>query len=553
MKREKNIDYQKDNSTQTLLETNEHNLLETELERILSNPNFKASKRLRQFLKFITLQKLRGDTEQIKAYTIAIEVFDRNQNFNPTTDPIVRVEAGRLRRALEHFYLTCQTKSEIRIEIPIGSYIPEIIYIDYKANNYDRRKEDQPGALRKADSRNTPSLVIYPFTFQGENTEYSYIASGLGEEISIALTRIKELRVFPGGLLPEPYAKTPDLQKLNHNLNIRFVLTGSVCLNGNNLRVNIQLFDTNTTEQIWAERYTYTSNHQDILSIQLDISRKVLLDVADFYDGIIPRILSKESEPATQNLTSYEAILRIHHYHQTLTNQSYLEARESLEKAIIIDPQNALAWASYAEIYTDGYTHNFLPQNRDLSLKKSFESVRHAISLDPGSDYPWWVLGHTAIVARDKETVLAAVESLFKLNPPPSTLALGAWLLALVGQWQRGLSLLSEQLDIMRFYPGWFHHVFFLDYYQNSDYENALIEANKMNIPVFLWDPVERCAALGQLGYINEAASALDEVLALRPDFSDNPRRYLDCYIFQDELVVHVLDGLYKAGLPHKE
>ena len=77
--------------------------------------------------------------------------------------------------------------------------------------------------------------------------------------------------------------------------------------------------------------------------------------------------------------------------------------------------------------------------------------------------------------------------------------------------------------------------------------------ALQFNMPKLLWDPLDRAAALGQLGMTDRAEAALQELLTVLPDFASGPRRYLECFIFQDELVDAVMDGLLKAGLKRNQ
>ena len=95
-----------------------------ELGRILKSPQFDASERNRGFLTFVVEEALGGRADRIKAYTIATEVFGRELSFDPQLDFIVRIEAGRLRRSLERYYLTDGRDSRLRIEIPRGGYLP---------------------------------------------------------------------------------------------------------------------------------------------------------------------------------------------------------------------------------------------------------------------------------------------------------------------------------------------------------------------------------------------------------------------------------------------
>ena len=98
--------------------------LRRQVQRILASPAFGASERNRNFLAYVVEEALAGRTERIKAYTIATAVFGRDEGFDPQLDSIVRIEAGRLRRSLERYYLTDGRASHLRIDIPRGGYMP---------------------------------------------------------------------------------------------------------------------------------------------------------------------------------------------------------------------------------------------------------------------------------------------------------------------------------------------------------------------------------------------------------------------------------------------
>jgi hypothetical protein len=94
------------------------------LGRVLESPMFRDSLRLASFLKFVVEAALDGKSDRIKSYTIAVEALGRGPAFDPQTDPIVRVEAGRLRQALARYYATTGCDDRIMIAMPRGAYVP---------------------------------------------------------------------------------------------------------------------------------------------------------------------------------------------------------------------------------------------------------------------------------------------------------------------------------------------------------------------------------------------------------------------------------------------
>jgi hypothetical protein len=95
------------------------------LDRIAVSEAFRACPQLVAFLRYVVEATLRGGQDRIKGYTIAVEALGRGDDFNPQDDPIVRVEAMRLRRALQRYYANGGRDDSVRIVLPLGSYVPE--------------------------------------------------------------------------------------------------------------------------------------------------------------------------------------------------------------------------------------------------------------------------------------------------------------------------------------------------------------------------------------------------------------------------------------------
>lgn len=120
------------------------------LERVTASPKFKAAPRLAAFLRFVVETALAGASDSIKAYTVAVGALGRTQNFDPATDASVRVEAGRLRRALARYY--ADGRDPVIIALPRGQYVPEFRWRD------DRPGAESPPAATAADPANTAAI-----------------------------------------------------------------------------------------------------------------------------------------------------------------------------------------------------------------------------------------------------------------------------------------------------------------------------------------------------------------------------------------------------------
>lgn len=137
---------------------NERDYVLLELEKILASRHFKSSDRSKQFLRFVISSKLDGQTERLKERSIGIELFHRPPGYATGEDPVVRVQAGEVRRRLEQYYQEAQEPPRLRIELPVGSYSP---VFHWKPEAV--RKEDLPsGTAQQVDrsARWTPRAKI---------------------------------------------------------------------------------------------------------------------------------------------------------------------------------------------------------------------------------------------------------------------------------------------------------------------------------------------------------------------------------------------------------
>lgn len=185
--------------------------IEQELQRILASKTFHKSTRLRRMLEYMVRQHLAGAGEYLKEYTLGVEVFERGAAFDPGSDPIVRVEASRLRSQVERFYATEGKESDLRIEIPKGGYIP---------------------LIRTALSRVVPplqrrkSIVVLPFSVMCKG-EAMIHACALRLKLIHLLTQAPKLYVL-SQLWSVQYDPTMEARSIGKHFGVDLVLDGTL-------------------------------------------------------------------------------------------------------------------------------------------------------------------------------------------------------------------------------------------------------------------------------------------------------------------------------------
>jgi adenylate cyclase len=515
-----------------------------QLDRILRGDEFRGSDKQRNFLSFVVEETMEGRASQIKGYTVAVSVYGRRENFDRQVDPIVRVEAGRLRRGLEHYYLSAGQHDPVRIEIPKGGYVPTFRSPRMPASG----AETHPSEREDRTPPTGPTVAVMPFLDLTGDEEQDYFTDGLTEELTTELARYQDLRVIASQSTMHFKGREADPQEVGRTLAARFLLAGSVRKSSKTVKVSIQLLDTATGVQVWGDSYKSDLTAADLIAMQEDIAHRVTGAIADQY-GLISRRLSAESrKKAPSDLKAYDAILRFYHYEIVMTPDSFKEALEALEGAIEIDPEYGLAWAMLGHLHADNHALGFC--ELQAPLERAMMCAQKGAALAPENQFAQDALSLVYFHRGDKELFLKQVDQTIELNPnSPYFTGVAGWHMMLLGEWERGLALLRKGMKLNPQHPSWFHLATFMDYYHREEYEDAFTEALKFNCPELFWDSVMRAAAHAQMGKEDEARSAVGELLDLVPDFSTQGRRLIGRYVKVDGLTDKIIKGLRKAGL----
>jgi len=231
--------------------------VQLQLGRILASRFFSHSGRLHRFLSFAAKHALARSGERLKEYLVGVEVYDRGPDYDPRIDPIVRVEARRLRAKLKAYYASIGRNDPLLIELPKGTYTPR-----FRARtNYSRK----PRSL-------VEKIAVLPFVTVGGLVEQYFLSQGLTDEVIHQLMRVPNLSVvaWPSGMLMPPF----DGQLWSRS---RLELRGSIRLDQGNSKIGVQLIDRRSGAYMWSE--TYEAPLGDILSVHEGIAQAIVAKV----------------------------------------------------------------------------------------------------------------------------------------------------------------------------------------------------------------------------------------------------------------------------------
>ena len=241
----------------------------TELDRILGSPLFAHAERQRRFLKFIVTETLAGRADRISGYTVGIRVYDRDHGFEPMLDPIVRVEAGRLRAKLREYYDGDGQSDPIRIGLDKGSYAATIRGGRLALVTGSNRTTTLVESMAEK-----PSLLVLPFTSEDRFPKRDSFADGVTEDLITDLSKLRNVSVVSRHVSYMFRRTQKPPRTIARNLGVRYLLEGSVRYAGGRIRVNTQLVDAISGQALWAARYDRELGNN--FAVQDDLTRSIV-------------------------------------------------------------------------------------------------------------------------------------------------------------------------------------------------------------------------------------------------------------------------------------
>ena len=511
---------------------------------MLASDEFASSARLREMLRYLVDESLAGRAGKLKGYRIAVDVFGRDADFDADTDPLVRIQAGRLRRALDRYYGNAGAGNPLRIAVPKGGYVPTFTAVPGGVPLRNASAEVAP----PVDADPAPAVAVLPFQSLSSDPEQAYFAEGLAAELTLALTRFDGMAVIARQSSLQYRDELPDLPRIGRELGARYLVLGSVQRLGAAMRIDASLVEATSQEVLWSERYRFDVSDRDLFAVQDDIAQKVSARVAGRY-GAVFRDLGRDAQgrrPAVPG--AYDALLRFHHYVAERSPGAERRARAVLEEAVALDPSFALGWAMLAELLVHGYASD--PDAPADSIDRALSMATRAVTLEPTCQQAHWALAWTRFFRHDLEQFRAEADRAIAQNPnAPYFLGVAGWALALAGDWERGLALLSRGIELNPHYPRWFHFALFADRFRSGDHAGALEQAQMMGSPDSPRVLALTAAALVRLGRRDEARAKARQLGATEPGFRRLGRRILQAYLLDDALRDELLASLAEAGI----
>ena len=459
-----------------------------ELNRVLVSKSFRQVNRLPRFLTFIVEETLSGRGDLLKEYPVGVEVFGKDSSFDPRMDPIVRVQARRLRMRLAAYYLEEGQADELIIELPKGGYTPVF-----------RRVEGAPKKRPLAAalvSRNT--VAVQPFSDQSASGDMGPFCDGLTQEILHALIQIESIMVI---------FRTPegDAAEAGAGPSAAMIVSGGVRKSKDMLRITTHISDAVRGCYVWSE--SIDRKVADSFEIQEEVARTVVRTLRtellndDGGGGLRHR--------RTENLAAHNLYLQGRYHLNQRTEHGLRKALEFFTHAIEEDPQLAEAYAGIADAYL--LLANYGAASPAEVWTKAAANASQAVLVDDESSEAHTSLGHVKS-AQDWDWTGAEREFRRAISLNPRNAIAHHWYsiscLAPLGRLEEALeeNLLARALDPV---SSIIARDTAMIYYYKRDFEQALeqcdhaIEQNPHFSPAY-WT----------LGLVQEQRGDFDEAIA---------------------------------------
>jgi TolB-like protein/class 3 adenylate cyclase/Flp pilus assembly protein TadD len=414
----------------------------------------------------------------------------------------------------------------------------------------------KPATEAKPEKPTPPrlSMVVLPFANIGGDPEQEHFVDGVTENLTTDLSRIRGSVVIGRNTAFTYKSKAVDLKQIGRELNVRYVLEGSVQRGGNRMRVNVQLIDTETGNHLWAERFD-----------------KPLTDLFDMQDEIVARLASAlnahliaaearraEQAPNPNSMDLYfQGLVWLN---KGWNPDNVAQARSFFDHALIVDPDNveALIGSARADVVEGA---NLFVTDPIAAFAAAEAKVTRALSSVPDHAPGHMYLGYVYMLTRRAAEGIAECEHALELD---RNLAAAHTLIGFgkifIGRSQETEAQIAEALrlsprDTLAYL--WMNVAGLAKLHLGS-WEQAVAwyrrsaEANR-NYPIAIF---HLAAALAQLDRLDEAHSAVKAGLALNPSFSISRARAARTARSDDPTYLAqlgpILDGLSKAGVPEQ-
>lgn len=491
-----------------------------ELDRVLESRCFRSRKAAQKFLSYIVEQTIDGRGKDINQYSIATEGLNKEYDFDPSSNPLIRVQAGRLRKQLEEYYAGEGRENMVRIMLPVGSYQPAFMNRDeHQKLNVFAGRPRSPGMSQG------PGLVCVPRVFTQNNAAGWSTVTRLTRDYVISLTQFNCCQILFADENKSTKQAWPEAAWNEYEADFALLFDLYDDCNGYSLKCS--LTHSQTRRVVWADNYTLDEDYPTEERLR-EIFRYIAHNTISLQQGIAhdawARYLLDVKNPSQPQ---YDVMLALRQALWDMTPEALQDAQQTCQERMHSFPRDVQNLIAYAELFCLGFL--VAPGKFDNSPEKRGHLATRLMRLAPGNAYTHLFQAFVNSMDGQPETCDTSLAKALEINPLDTHLqALAGLIYTGNGKWDEGIALIRASIDNITTYPDWYHIPLALNSYRQNDYQQALAEAEKVNTPTF-WANALRTALYRKQGMEQRRAiQELDQLKLLYPDFETSKPTYVE-------------------------
>ena len=411
--------------------------------------------------------------------------------------------------------------------------------------------DEQEHKLRTQDSASKtekPSIAVLRFNNLSNDPDQTYFAKGMANNICSRLARIRSIVVKSG---MEFDLGDATLSSIARDLEVRYVLSGSVQREADHVRVFVELTEGSSGDIRWSDQFDRRG--KDVLDIQDEIAMTIIGTIWNkrgmIREAEMGRLVKKEAS----DFNAFDYILKGIGYKDQFQADVLDLAHECFDKAIELDPDSAEAHAWKAWIYImENYLRN--PDDCDNALELAITTAKKSIALDAFSEMGHWALAEAHLLSGDRSRALSELEKAFDINPNnPDLLNSIGLLQSLDGRVNEGVGMIQKAMEFNKHFPDWYHWNHGVALFAGHRWQEAvdafirMDEQNKDTL-TFL------AACYAQAENLADANSTFLELVRLDPAFNPDDIKRTHCYLDKEtqQLLIGSIQLLFDREQPQE-
>ena len=286
-----------------------------------------------------------------------------------------------VRRKLDLGFVSSGTQEMKNIDEPVHTFKVLLGHEEDTLQKTQTKDIPKVPAKSKNSINEKPRLIVLPFSNLSNVEDNDFLVDGIVEDLITEFSRINSMEVISRNTAFSFKGKEVSNSQIASEFDIDFIANGSIRSSGNRIRISVELTDPENGSSIWSERYDRTM--EDVFDVQDEIVRKVSVALV----GKVEMAgLERAKRKPTENLTSYEYLLRGRDFHHKFSKEGVLSAIEMLDKSIEADPNNAQAYAWRACSLGQGMGGGYLEGNMEEILAEAKAMIQKSLEID-GNDF----------------------------------------------------------------------------------------------------------------------------------------------------------------------